>query len=126
MPHKPWELVDANTFTIKSNTSLCILYYYSKFPVLRKTDGLSADNLIGVVKIVFAEFGFPKKIVSDANTNFISDKFRQFCRQLNIQQAITLSYYPKRNGQVKACIKFLKCTIKMHLDNYDDINLVLL
>ena len=91
MPHKPWDMVGANIFTIKNNTLLCIVDYHSKFPVVMKTDSLSGDNLIRMVKIVFAEFGLPKKIVSDAGTNFIQDKFRQFCRQLNTEQAITSS-----------------------------------
>ena len=44
--------------------------------------------MIEAVKIVFTEFGLPKKILLDADTNFISDKLRQFCKQLNIEQAI--------------------------------------
>ena len=62
-------------------------------PVVKKTDGLSSDELIRVVKIMFAEFRLPKKIFSDTGTNFISDKFRQFCRQLNIEQVIIPSYH---------------------------------
>ena len=38
---------------------------------MKKADGLSADELIKATKIVFAEFGFPKRIVSDADPNFI-------------------------------------------------------
>ena len=33
------------------------------FPVIKKIDTLSAYILIKAVKIVFAEFGLPKKIV---------------------------------------------------------------
>ena len=76
-------------FSIKNNTLLCIAYYYSKFPVVKKTDDLSADNLIRVAKIVFAEFRLSKKVVSDEDRNFISYKFKQFCRQLSIAQATT-------------------------------------
>ena len=78
MSYKAWDVVGANIFTIKNNTLLCIANYYSKFQVTEKTDGFSAENLIRAIKIVFAEFGLPKKIVSNAGTNFISDKFRQF------------------------------------------------
>ena len=35
--------------------------------------GLSADDLIISAKVVFAKFRPPKKIVSDACTNFLSD-----------------------------------------------------
>ena len=35
--------------------------YYSKFPVVKKTDGLSAHSLVRVVMILFVEFGIPMK-----------------------------------------------------------------
>ena len=73
MLHKPWEVVGAEIFTIKSNALLYIVDYYSKLPVIKKPNGLSADNLIRAVKIVIAEFGLPKETVSDVGTNFISD-----------------------------------------------------
>ena len=92
MLHIPWEVIH-----YKNNTLLCIVDYYSKFPVVKKTNGLSADNMFGVVKILFAKFGLPKKIVSDAGTNFTSGKFRQFCRQLNIEWAITSSCHHQSN-----------------------------
>ena len=78
-------------------------------------NGLSADSLIRTDKIVFAEFGLQKKIVSDVATNSISDKFRKFCRQLNTEQAITSAYHHQSSGQVEACIKFMKCTTKSAL-----------
>ena len=46
---------------------------YTKCPIVKKTDGLLADDLIRVAKIVFTEFRIPKKIVSDTGMNFIPD-----------------------------------------------------
>ena len=63
MPYKPWEVVAVNTLTVKNNILLCIVDYYSKFSVVKMEDGLLAYNLFRVVKIVFADFGLPKKIV---------------------------------------------------------------
>ena len=57
IPYKPWGIVGANIFSINNNTLLCIVNYYSKFPVVKKTSCLSADNLIRTAKIVLAEFG---------------------------------------------------------------------
>ena len=79
LPYKPREVVGADIFTIKNNTLLCIADYYSQFHIVKKADGLSVGNLIKAVKTVFAEFRLPKKIVLDAGTNLISDKFKQFC-----------------------------------------------
>ena len=46
--------------------------------IVKKADGLSSDNLIRTAKIILAEFGLPKKIVSDAGMNFISDQLKHF------------------------------------------------
>ena len=80
MLYKLWEVDYPDIFTIKSNMLLHSVHSYSKFPIVKITDGLLADILITEVKIASAEFGLPKKIVSDADTNLLSDKFRQFCR----------------------------------------------
>ena len=50
-------------FFIHSNMLLCIVHYYRKFPIVKKVDGLSADDMIRAAKIVFADSELPKKIV---------------------------------------------------------------
>ena len=50
--------------------------------------------------------------MSDAGTNFIPYRLRKFCSSLNIKQAVSSAYNHQSNGQVKACIKFLKHTLK--------------
>ena len=72
---------------------------------------LSADSLI--LNTIFSEYGFPKKIMSHAGGNFISDKFKTFHRNLNIDQAVLSSYHHQSNGQVEACLRLTKQTLKM-------------
>ena len=52
--------------------------------------------------------------MSDAGGNLISDKFRQFCKCMNIEQ-VTSSYHYQSNSQVQVCIKFAKCTMKKYI-----------
>ena len=115
MPQKSWDVISVDIFTV--NTILCTVDYYSKFPIIKKTDGLPAESLIKVVKIVIAEFGLPKNIVSEEGKNFISEKFRQFCRQLDIEQPMATS---------RSMHKIVKHAIKIYHDNNDDVNLALL
>ena len=82
--------------------------YNSKFPIIKRLEGLSAENLTNAGKIIFAEYGIPCKIMSDAGTNFVSDRFQKFCRAINVEQATSLAYHHQSNGQVEACIKFIK------------------
>ena len=59
---------------------LHIVDYYSKFPVVKKVGSHAADDLVQMTKIIFAEYGLPEQIISDAGISFISEKFRHFCR----------------------------------------------
>ena len=77
-----------------------------------KANSLIANGLLKAAKIVFTECGLLKKIFSDTGTNFTSDKFIQFCRQMKIQHAITSLYHHQSNDHVEVCIKFVKCTVK--------------
>ena len=112
LPYKPWEVDNTTIFVIKNKTLLRILYCYSNFPIVKKVGSLAVDDLVQMTKIIFAEYGLSKKMISDAGTNFTSKIFTQFCRQMSIQQSITSSYHPLDNGQVEACIKFVEHTIK--------------
>ena len=70
MPYKSWKVVGTDIFTIKNKTLFCIVDYYSKFSVGKKAGGLLADSLNRAVKIMFAELGLQKKVVSNAGTNY--------------------------------------------------------
>ena len=87
---------------------------------------MSTENLIATAKVIFAEYGIPCKLMSDTGTNFISDRFRKFCSSLNIEQAVLSAYHHQSNGQVKTCIKFIKCTFNKHEDSSGDFNMALL
>ena len=67
---------------------LYIVDYHSKFPIIKKTEDLAADSLILACKISFSDYGPPRKIISDAGSNFISEKFERFCQKLNIEYAV--------------------------------------
>ena len=49
-----------------------------------------------------------------------------FCNNLNIEQAVSLSYHHQSNRQVEACIKFIKCTMKKCFNSWSDIHIGLL
>ena len=126
IPLRPWEVIGADIFHFKNKNYLCIVDYNSEFLVVKRLEGLSADNLINVVKPIFAKYGMPRKLMSDVGTNFVSDKFHQICKLVNIEQATSSAYHHQSNSQVKACIKFIKHTFKKCTDSGSDINMVLL
>ena len=126
IPLRTWDVIGADMFTLNNKHYLCIVDYHSKFPIITKAEDLSADSLILTCKVVFAEYWIPKKIMSDAGGNFISDKFKTFCKSLNTEQAFSSSYYHQTSGQMEACIKFIKHTLKKCFDSRGDPHIALL
>ena len=98
---------------LNNKNYLCVVDCHSKFSVIKRMEGLSAENLITTVKIIFAEYGIPHKLMPDAGSNFVSEKSRSFYGSINIEQALSSSYHHQSYGHVEACIKFIKHTIKM-------------
>ena len=112
IPLRPWEVLGVDIFHLSNKNYLCIVHYHSKFPVIKRMEGLSTESLITATKIIFVEYVIPHRLMSDTGTNFVSEKFRSFCSRLNINQAVSSVYHHQSNGQVKACIKFIKHTRK--------------
>ena len=63
-------------FILHNESYLCIVDYHSKLSVITKIEDLSADSQILACKIIFSEYGLPKKRMLGAGSNFISDKFK--------------------------------------------------
>ena len=62
--------------------------------------------------------------MSDAGGNFISEKFKNFCNSLNVEQTLS-SYQHQSNRHVEACIKFIKCTMKKCFDSRSNMHIAL-
>ena len=105
---------------------LCIIDHHSKFPIIKKIEDLSADSLILMCKVIFAEYRLPKKIILDSSASFISDKCETFHKSLNIEQAFSSAYHHQSNRQVEACIEVVKCTLKKCLNTKGDPHIALL
>ena len=73
IPMRPRNVIGADMFQLNNKNYLCIVDYHSMFSVIKRMEGLSAESLIAAVKIIFAEYGIPCRLMSDAWSNFISE-----------------------------------------------------
>ena len=78
-------MLSADVFHFNNKNYLCIIDYHSKFPVIKRLEGLAVESLITTTKVIFTEYGIPQKLISDTGTNFVSDKFWQFCKSINVK-----------------------------------------
>ena len=52
IPLRPWEVLGVDILQLNNKKYLCIVDYHSKFLVIKRMEGLSADNLITTVNLM--------------------------------------------------------------------------
>ena len=55
IPLRPWEVLGADIFHFNNKNYLCIVDFHSKFPVIKRMEGLSPESLITTTKVIFVE-----------------------------------------------------------------------
>ena len=70
-----------------------------------------------VYKNIVCRYRVPHTIVSDNNTQFNCEKFKEFCDDLQIKNVFTLVARPPANWQVKVVNKTIKHNLKMKLED---------
>ena len=91
IPAQAWEIVGTDMLTLHKGNYLCIVDYHSTSAVIKKMEDLSPGSFILTCKTILSEYGLLKKIMSGSGDSCISDKFKTFCRSLNIEQAFSSS-----------------------------------
>ena len=77
IPGRLWEYVGVDIFPINNKHFLCIVDYYSKFPVMKQVELFSTDNVIQTYKIIYSGYGLPSELTEDADKNFLSEKLKK-------------------------------------------------
>ncbi|KAK3540360.1 hypothetical protein QTP70_029553 [Hemibagrus guttatus] len=93
------DLPPSNRFT----TILVIIDRFSKACRLIPLKGLptAMETAQSLFHHVFRVYGIPEDIVSDRGTQFTSQVWKAFCKQLDINVSLTSGYHPQSNGQVE-------------------------
>ncbi|KAK3516148.1 hypothetical protein QTP70_005401 [Hemibagrus guttatus] len=93
------DLPPSNGFT----TILVAIDRFSKACRLIPLKGLptAMETAQSLFHQVFRVYGIPEDIVSDRGTQFTSQVWKAFCKQLDINVSLTSGYHPQSNGQVE-------------------------
>ena len=56
------QTMGTDIFMLNNETILCTVDHYSNFPIMMKVDNLSADDLVQMANLIFAESWAPYKL----------------------------------------------------------------
>ncbi|UYV66448.1 hypothetical protein LAZ67_4001712 [Cordylochernes scorpioides] len=91
--------------------AITLIDYTSKWPEVFSTNKTTSKVIINFLEDVFSREGFPREIVTDNGTPFISEEFEDFLRSNGIKHIRTANYHPACNGEVENFNKTLKSTV---------------
>ena len=100
IPGKPWETIGADLFKINNSNSF-VFYITTQITNIKRAEKVSSDSIIICCKIILAKKGY-LRICGQMLKWIFSEKFKEFCRKLNIKQEVSL-YHHQCNSQAEVC-----------------------
>jgi len=82
------------------------------------TSTILASCTVELCREVFARYGPSDVLMSDHGTQFTSDLFAQFCKELQITHILSATNHPQLNGQAKRMVDSVKKAISKNPTNW--------
>ena len=125
-PHTRWEQLGLDIFSLQGAQYLLTVDYFSQFPVVRKLQSLHLLSVIKILKEIFTTVGIPKCKISDGGTQFMSQEFKDFIRDWQIDHRITSPTNAQSNGQAERFIQTVKNSLTKAMEGGEDLHLAIL
>lgn len=121
-PTKPWQRIHIDFAGPIANLNLLLLVdAHSKWPEIIPMRSTTAKATIFQLKLIFARFGLPERIVTDNGPQFSSDEFKDFTRRNGIRHTFSAPYHPATNGAIENFVGTTKRSIKASMSSGLDI-----
>ena len=112
LPSFPWEKLGTDIFEIDGTKYLIIVDYFSRFPIIRKLNDITANTICNHFNSVFSEYGIPSTIVTDCGTQYTSEQFKNLCKEKGITVTYSSPYHHQTNGLSERAVNTCKSILK--------------
>ncbi|CAB0020006.1 unnamed protein product, partial [Nesidiocoris tenuis] len=86
------------------------------------TKSMTSSVTIRLLRGLFSTFGYPKVLVADNFSAFVSDEFQKFLSQHGVEFKSGAPYSPRTNGAAENAVKTVKRAVLTALDEVDSKN----
>ncbi len=91
---------------------LTIVDYGTRYPEAVPLKKIETENVAEALFETFCRVGFPKEVLSDRGSQFVSGLMAEVCRLVSVKQLFTTPYNPKCNGLCERINGVLKGMLK--------------
>ncbi|UYV67535.1 K02A2.6-like [Cordylochernes scorpioides] len=120
-PIRPWKKVGMDLFYQNGRWYQIVCDYYSRYPEISLLQNLTAQEVIGRLKSIFAWHGTPETVRSDNGPQFqkvLGSEFSKFSKEWSFKHITSSPKFPQSNGFIEAIIKNIKQSFKKEEDCY--------
>ena len=108
-PEQPWSRLHLDfAGPFMGHMFLVLIDSYSKWIDVHIMQSITAAKTIEKLRIVFANHGLPRSVVTDNGPSFISEEFKSFLEKNGIQHSTTSLYHPSSNGLAEKAVQIVK------------------
>ena len=94
--------------------------YFTRWPAAYALNQATEKEVIDCLRMFSWDFGYPKTILSDRGSAFLSQLVRRACKQLKINHNKTSAYHPQAIGLCERFHSTLKTSLSLILNNGKD------
>ncbi len=122
LPDLPWQKVGTDLFELNGKHYLVAVDYYSRYLELEELQRQTSDDVIRVLKTMFARHGVPMFVFSDNGPCYAAAQFAAFANAYGFTHTTSSPRYAQSNGAAERAVQ----TAKNLLKKADDPHLALL
>ena len=112
-PSQPWSRIHLDfAGPYLGHSFLVLVDAHSKWIDVHMMNSITSSKTIEKLRIVFANHGLPRKVVTDNGSSFTSQEFRSFMSDNGIVHVTTAPYHPSSNGLAERAIQTFMNGIK--------------
>ena len=126
VPHRPWEKVGCDIFTLNEADYLCTVDYYSDYFEVDLLHKKTGKTVMKKLEGHFGTHGIPDKLQSDNGPPYNSHEFSEFTKKCEFEHKTSYPEYPQSNGKVESAVNLAKTLLKKAAGTRADFQLSLL
>ena len=103
-----WTKIATDIFHSEGDSYLLLVDYTSRYPIIYKLTSMTAQHVIGHLKVIFSENGWPDTIVSDNGPCYMAEAFTKTMQEYRVNHITSSSHNPQSNGLAEKFMQTVK------------------
>ena len=103
-----WTKLATDIFHFEGDSYLLLVDYTSRYPVICKLTSMTAQHVMGHLKVFFSEYGWPETIVSHNGPCYTAEAFTKTMQEHRVNHITSSPHYPQSNGLAEKFVQTVK------------------